>query len=479
VEPAATGKRWPTLADGRISIVKESQIGGYLATQNVTLSSSGMTVSANYTLAFDNTPGHVNYFYPSMTMFALPFKSWVAVTANGTEVNGTFLRDDSFTLKSAIQWVAVFDPASLRGAVYQYPVGHAYTGRAGFENSFWNRAYDHKLYLMVNVSAKFGTTKGTQFGFSHEVTAFTAGSASTWVADAKKLVKWPSKTDDELLASSGGAAASPDPLSPVMRAQLATYLRRVNAWVAESGVGNNNLSCGTMKDAIFINGNLARGLMAGFESLSNHTQLDIGLQWCDELVKLAYNTTSSDGSIALYWDTGYHAMFFGDTGTAMQALATGYRLAAKGSGGPAIAQARRTKYMWAMTGYLNYVTKGCAQAPQIPGFSYGNQTSKGWVNKDGSLGDGYCPPKGSGICFAAYSCATATTGAGAFGALATLMGSSDANKASAASVAQGAGRFLAGEVRCVCSRHAFHFYLYLPVARSQSHPAVTAAVGKR
>lgn len=30
-------------------------------------------------------------FYPSMTMFALPFKSWVAVTANGTEVSGTFL----------------------------------------------------------------------------------------------------------------------------------------------------------------------------------------------------------------------------------------------------------------------------------------------------------------------------------------------------------------------------------------------------
>ena len=271
-----------------------------------------------------------------------------------------------------------------------------------------------------------------------------AGMASMALEPLITTMGW--KTDDL-------RAASPDPLSPVMRAQLATYLRRVNAWVAESGVGNNNLSCGTMKDAIFINGNLARGLMAGFESLSNRTQLDIGLQWCDELVKLAYNSTSSDGSVALYWDTGYRAMFFGDTGTAMQALATGYRLAAKGSGGAATAQARRTKYMWAMTGYLNYVTKGCAQAPQIPGFAYGNQTSKGWVNKDGSLGDGYCPPKGSGICFASYSCATATTGAGAFGALAALSGSNEASQASAASVAQGAGRFLAGEVRCVCSRH--------------------------
>ncbi len=43
-----------------ISIIKESQLGGYLATQNVTLSSEGMTVTANYTLAYDNTLHHVN-----------------------------------------------------------------------------------------------------------------------------------------------------------------------------------------------------------------------------------------------------------------------------------------------------------------------------------------------------------------------------------------------------------------------------------
>eukprot|EP01043_Picozoa_sp_COSAG02_P068460 COSAG02_NODE_11379_length_1736_cov_1.534514_1_plen_452_part_00 len=44
----------------RISIIKESQLGGYLATQNVTLSSDGMTATANYTLAYDNTLHHVN-----------------------------------------------------------------------------------------------------------------------------------------------------------------------------------------------------------------------------------------------------------------------------------------------------------------------------------------------------------------------------------------------------------------------------------
>ena len=52
------GKKWSALEG--ISIIKESQLGGYLATQNVTLSTAGMTVSSNYTLAYDNTLHRVN-----------------------------------------------------------------------------------------------------------------------------------------------------------------------------------------------------------------------------------------------------------------------------------------------------------------------------------------------------------------------------------------------------------------------------------
>eukprot|EP01052_Picozoa_sp_SAG31_P006979 SAG31_NODE_327_length_17650_cov_18.626574_15_plen_127_part_00 len=124
-------------------------------------------------------------------MFAKPFKQWLAATANGTELRGQFVADDTFTLRSAIRWVAVFDPQTLRGAVYQYPVGHAYQGRRGFQNSFWNRAYDHKLYLQVNVTDEFGTARGTKFGFRHDVTAFVATNAMSWELDAKELVRWP------------------------------------------------------------------------------------------------------------------------------------------------------------------------------------------------------------------------------------------------------------------------------------------------
>jgi hypothetical protein len=42
-------------------------------------------------------------------------------------------------------------------------------------------------YLMVDVP----TTKGAQFGFQHTVTAFAGGTKTTWLALAKKLVRWP------------------------------------------------------------------------------------------------------------------------------------------------------------------------------------------------------------------------------------------------------------------------------------------------
>ena len=122
-------KRWGPTDGGRISVVKQSQIGAYLATQNVTLDPvAGMTVTANYTLGFDhvNSGNHsVNWFYGCMSMFALPFKRWVAQLTNGTEVSGVFSSADAMTLQQDIQWMAVYDDDSRRGAVYQYPVGHA------------------------------------------------------------------------------------------------------------------------------------------------------------------------------------------------------------------------------------------------------------------------------------------------------------------------------------------------------------------
>lgn len=272
-------------------------------------------------------------------------------------------------------------------------------------------------------------------------------------------------------------AAGPLPpplLDHVRRAKLSAYLRRVNGWIAETNVAQNNLTCGSagpgcgVRSYIFINGNMARGLMAGHSSLKNQTELDLGLRWCDAFVALAYNTSSADGTLVKYWDSGYGAVFFGDTGTALQAVATGHLLAPQGSGGAALASARQASYMQAMLGYFHYVTKGCVQPPQIPGFAYGHTCPRpghGWLiggadERPGAaaataavaIGDGFCPPKHTGgLCFAPYSCATGTTAAGAFGALAALLVATEASKghptaAEVARVSAAAGEFIAAEI---------------------------------
>ena len=118
-----------------------------------------------------------------MTMFAELYTIWIATLSNGTEVAGTFKADDSFTLEANIQLAAVFDGVA-HGAVYQYPAGHAYNGSGTFKNAFWNRKYDHKLYLRTTPLFELGAA----FGYNHSVLGFKSDAAS-WAKDAKALVR--------------------------------------------------------------------------------------------------------------------------------------------------------------------------------------------------------------------------------------------------------------------------------------------------
>ena len=167
-----------------LAVVKQSQIGPFLTTERVELDAElGMLVSANYTVAYANATPFVNFLYPCMTMFAEPYKIWIATLSNGTAVSGTFKSDDSFTLEAGIQWAAVFDGVA-HGAVYQYPAGHAYKGSGAFRNAFWNRKYDHKLYLRTTPLFELGAG----FGYSHSVLGFTS-NATSWATVAKALVR--------------------------------------------------------------------------------------------------------------------------------------------------------------------------------------------------------------------------------------------------------------------------------------------------
>ena len=102
-----------------LTVVKQSQIGPFLATQKVRLdAAAGLVVSANYTLVPSLNASLVNWFYPCMTMFALPFQEWVAECGNGTLVGPTkFLADDSFSLKVRPAWHGIYRMIACDGIV--------------------------------------------------------------------------------------------------------------------------------------------------------------------------------------------------------------------------------------------------------------------------------------------------------------------------------------------------------------------------
>eukprot|EP00937_MAST-01D_sp_MAST-1D-sp2_P003498 g3498.t1 len=176
-----------------LRITKTSQVGAFTAEQALSLHPThGLQLEANLTRIYkspqpavaSNTTGLVNFLYSAMTMFALPFRRWVAKAANGSLCAGQFAADNSFSLQADIRWAAVFDDVSL-GALYQYPADALPpVGSGAFKNSFWNRRYDHKLYLRQDPPAAIGD----MLQLRHSVRAFRATNA-TWVAVAEALAQ--------------------------------------------------------------------------------------------------------------------------------------------------------------------------------------------------------------------------------------------------------------------------------------------------
>jgi hypothetical protein len=131
-------------------------------------------------------------------------------------------------------------------------------------------------------------------------------------------------------------------------------------------------------DHIFVNGNLARVLISAYRLLPRtartHEYLTQALAWCDTFVSLQADITSSQGNPAGYWGVGYGGppncskplrgncahggdIYFGDTGTAVTALAQCWWSA------PSPSQSRRAMYLAAMEKYATFVLEGSSSAP--------------------------------------------------------------------------------------------------------------------
>ena len=167
------------------------------------------------------------------------------------------------------------------------------------------------------------------------------------------------------------------------QADLEAYLKDLCDWTLTLDVGSGALK--NTKDtpwSIFINGNLARVLMAGYQITRNQAYLDEALRWADTFVQQQRIVITSAGEEGGYWaDAGPTGnIYFGDAGTAATALAMACRFAPP---------ARQQIYQRAMDRYVRFVRQGSIDDPQAKG--RGATTT--WFVEDpaaqGAIGTGY------------------------------------------------------------------------------------------
>jgi len=158
---------------------KQSVIGPYRQFDIITFDGARIVEDFHYEIISDDS--NVNFIYAFMHCFTNKTDQWMAQLGDGSIEEGKFLDDNSFTLKKDIRWAAIYDSAETIGLVYAYP--KTYKGKTPFNNSFWNRPRDNKLYLRPELP----TGIGQKFNFKVTLQAFSA-TPDNWQSNAKKLI---------------------------------------------------------------------------------------------------------------------------------------------------------------------------------------------------------------------------------------------------------------------------------------------------
>jgi len=185
IELCAEGKSYP-VADGlsvsgpAFTLRKRSRLGPYAHVSNVTVDASGITEAFEYEVVDDASA--VRFMYVFMHCFSNETRDWVACLKDGSEVRGTFLDDNSFSLHEVVRWIAVYAPANEWGAVYVYP--GPYDANGGKANMFWNRPRDNKLYFQILPEKELGK----KFNYTVRLQAHTAPEAE-WKTTANRAAE--------------------------------------------------------------------------------------------------------------------------------------------------------------------------------------------------------------------------------------------------------------------------------------------------
>ncbi len=198
--------------------------------------------------------------------------------------------------------------------------------------------------------------------------------------------------------------------------ELLNYLESICQWAIDSDLKSGELKItAKRRTSVFINSNLARILVAGYDLTGKQEYLDEAIRWFDLLVELQQPATTADGKKAGWWGdfSPDGNIYFGDAGTSATALAGVIRY---------VDGERRDKYMNALELYANFVRFGSDKDPQDKGRSGSN----GWIIQDGeekgAVGCGYYRNELSEY---PYTISTSVTGAAFFSCMYELTGNNE------------------------------------------------------
>lgn len=210
-----------------------------------------------------------------------------------------------------------------------------------------------------------------------------------------------------------------------LEAQLTSFVDDIAAWALTLDVRSGALKNTTDTPwSIFINGNLARLLLAASEITGKAAYREEALAWCDTFCQQQQLVITSSGEEGGYWaDAGKTGnIYFGDAGTAATALAMGYHYASPG---------RQRIYRAALERWVRFARSGSIGDPQ----DRGRQASRGFILRDGpdqgALGCGYY--RGH-LSLHPYTISTATTLGAAFSHLYGITGDASLRRDAAAAV---------------------------------------------
>lgn len=132
-----------------------------------------------------HNPEKVDYLYPFMYCWSPQTESWMAETADGEIVEGTFASDGSWKLGKNVRWTSVFSPKTGVGAVVVFdkdlPAGQ------GRKHAFWDLDRYHKQYFQLFQSTQLPA--GTTLKLVSTLHFFTAQEEAEWKQTAATLSK--------------------------------------------------------------------------------------------------------------------------------------------------------------------------------------------------------------------------------------------------------------------------------------------------